>query len=51
MSIYVIAQDEAIKDLKKSSEQAVKKDPADTIPKIWRKGGGFYVKLKPGFPQ
>lgn len=48
MDIYVIAQDDTIKDLKKSSELAVKKDPADTIPKIWR---GFYGKLKPGFPQ
>ncbi len=35
------AQDETVKDLKAASEKTIAKDPNDTIPKTWKKGGLF----------
>lgn len=42
------AQDGTVKDLKASSEKTFKKDPADTIPKLWRKGGAFALNINQG---
>jgi hypothetical protein len=40
-SLCVHAQDKTVKELKEASEQAIKKDPNDTIPKVWKMGGLF----------
>lgn len=42
------AQDETVKDLKKSSEKTITKDPNDTIPKIWKKGGLYGINISQG---
>ena len=39
------AQDETIKDLKSASEKTITKDPADTLPKTWKKGGLFNLNF------
>lgn len=41
----VNAQDETVKDLKAASEKTIAKDPNDTIPKTWKKGGLFNFNL------
>jgi len=35
----LLAQDKTVTDLKKESEKEIKKDPNDTIPKMWKTGG------------
>jgi len=42
-SLY--AQDKTVQVLKNESEKTVKKDPNDTIPKIWKKGGLFTLNF------
>lgn len=42
------AQDEAVKKLQSESSRTIKKDPADTIPFIWRKGGIYNINLSQG---
>jgi hypothetical protein len=42
------AQDESVKKLRSESEKNIKKDPADTIPKIWKKGGIYAINLSQG---
>ncbi|MFN2439572.1 MAG: DUF3078 domain-containing protein [Chitinophagaceae bacterium] len=42
------AQDKTIQDLKNESSKTIKKDPADTIPMIWKKGGLFNINLSQG---
>ena len=42
------AQDPEVKALKTSSERSIKKDPNDTLPKLWKKGGIFGVNLSQG---
>lgn len=37
----VIAQDQTVQELKKASSKSIVKDPNDTIPKTWKKGGLF----------
>ncbi|MEI8052404.1 MAG: DUF3078 domain-containing protein [Bacteroidota bacterium] len=48
-SFFVIqntqAQDPTIVDLKKITESVIKKDPADSIPKIWSKGVNFSLNI------
>jgi hypothetical protein len=41
-------QDETVSDLKKASEKAIRKDPNDTIPKIWKKGGLYGINISQG---
>jgi hypothetical protein len=42
------AQDPTVQDLRKESDREIKRDPADTIPMIWRKGGIFSVNISQG---
>ena len=44
-STMLHAQDETVKELSKEAARAIKKDPADTIPQVWRKGGIFSVNI------
>ena len=45
---WALAQDETVKDLKNSSERAIKKDPADTASKTWKKGGIYGINVSQG---
>lgn len=42
------AQDATVKQLKEASDKTIKKDPNDTIPVLWRKGGLFTLNLAQG---
>ncbi len=42
------AQDETVKELRDASGRVIKKDPNDTIPYKWRKGGTFGVNVSQG---
>ena len=43
--ISVSAQDKSVQDLKNASSAEIKKDPNDTIPKMWKVGGLFNLNL------
>jgi hypothetical protein len=43
--LYGIAQDKTVEELRKEAAREIKKDPNDTIPKIWRRGGLFNVNF------
>ena len=45
LCLYCHAQDETIKKLQADSEKNIKKDPKDTIPKIWKLGGIVSLNL------
>ncbi|MEO6288378.1 MAG: DUF3078 domain-containing protein [Ginsengibacter sp.] len=45
---YANAQDGTVKDLKKDADKTLKKDPNDTIPRIWRTGGVFNLNVNQG---
>lgn len=47
-ALIVSAQDETVKELKDASGKTIKKDPNDTIPKIWRKGGLYGINVSQG---
>lgn len=47
-ALIVTAQDETVKELKKASEKGIKKDPNDTIPKTWKKGGLYGINVSQG---
>ena len=47
-TINTYAQDETVKELKKASEKNIKKDPNDTIPKIWKTGGLYGLNISQG---
>ena len=48
-SIFIAsAQDKTVKDLKDASGRAIKKDPGDTIPKTWKKGGLYGINVSQG---
>lgn len=47
-SISLLAQDESVKKIKAESSRAIKKDPADTIPSVWKKGGIYNINLSQG---
>ena len=38
LSLNVFSQDKTVQDLKAGAAQEIKKDPNDTIPKVWKKG-------------
>ena len=42
------SQDEKVKSLKSESEKNIAKDPNDTIPKVWKKGGLFSLTVAQG---
>ncbi|MEJ0101848.1 MAG: DUF3078 domain-containing protein [Bacteroidota bacterium] len=44
----LIAQDKTVKDLQADAAKSVKKDPNDTIPKIWKTGGLFTLNVAQG---
>lgn len=45
-AVYTLhAQDETIKDLKNASEKTIVKDPNDTLPNTWKKGGLFNLNF------
>ncbi|MBS1916178.1 MAG: DUF3078 domain-containing protein [Bacteroidetes bacterium] len=41
----IFAQDKTVQDLKNASNREIKKDPNDTIPKTWKKGGLFNLNF------
>ncbi|MBN8833300.1 MAG: hypothetical protein ABS68_01780 [Niastella sp. SCN 39-18] len=45
---YCYAQDGTVNDLKKASQQTIKKDDKDTTLKVWKKGGNFALTLNQG---
>lgn len=48
-SVFIAsAQDETVKELKDASGRVIKKDPNDTIPKTWRKGGLYGINVSQG---
>lgn len=40
-----IAQDKTVEELRKEAAREIKKDPNDTIPKTWKKGGMFNLNF------
>lgn len=48
ITISSFAQDKEIKDLSTQSQRNAKRDPKDTIPKIWKVGGQFSLNLSQG---
>ena len=48
LQLSAYSQDETIKALKTESSREIKKDPADTIPKIWRTGGIYSLNVAQG---
>jgi hypothetical protein len=48
LSSVIFAQDKSVKQLQSESSRVIKKDPADTIPKIWRTGGLYNINLSQG---
>ena len=50
IAFYGVAQDKTVQDLKKDASREIKKEknPADTIPKIWRTGGLFSLTINQG---
>ncbi len=47
-SFLLSAQDGTVKDLKSQSSREIKKEPTDTIPKTWRKGGLYSLNISQG---
>lgn len=47
-SVSCLAQDEKVKGLKAESERTIKKDPADTAQKKWKKGGLYGLNVSQG---
>jgi hypothetical protein len=45
---FASAQDKTIKDLKDASGRSVKKDPNDTVSKMWKKGGLYGINVSQG---
>src|SRR4051812_6049785 len=48
IGFYSNAQDETVKKLKTESDKTIKKDPADTINQVWKKGGLFSLNISQG---
>jgi hypothetical protein len=46
--INSFAQDESVKKMQSESSRTIKKDPADTVPSIWKKGGIYNINLSQG---
>ena len=47
-SMFCYSQDENVKKLRSESDRSIKKDPNDTIPKAWRKGGLLSINVAQG---
>jgi hypothetical protein len=47
-TMYSYAQDETVKKIKADAERTVKKNPDDTLPSLWRKGGVFGLNIAQG---
>ena len=47
-SLFSFAQDEKVKKLRSESERNISRDPNDTIPKAWKKGGLLSINLAQG---
>ncbi len=47
-TFFAVAQDPTVKELKDATGRAIKKDPNDTIPKIWKKGGIYGINVSQG---
>lgn len=45
---FTRGQDQTVQTLKTEGAKEIKKDPADTIPKVWKTGGIFSVNLSQG---
>ena len=45
---FIFSQDATVKKLKESSQLSIKKDPADTTLKTWKKGGFYGINLSQG---
>src|SRR5262249_13550317 len=45
VSCSVIAQDQTVKGLQKDADKTIKKDPADTLPRQWKRGGLLNINL------
>ena len=48
LSVYSFSQDQSVKALKGDSERTIKKDPADTTTKTWKKGGIYSLNVSQG---
>jgi hypothetical protein len=48
ISYCLYSQDATVKKLKENAEQSIKKDPADTAIKTWKKGGIYGINLSQG---
>jgi hypothetical protein len=47
-SVTTFSQDKEVKNLRSESERNISKDPNDTIPKAWKKGGVFSLNVAQG---
>jgi len=48
LSLNSLTQDGSIKKLQSESSRTIKKDPADAIPQVWKKGGIYTINLSQG---
>ena len=50
LSVYsVVAQDKSVQELRDEASRTIKKDPNDTIPKIWKIGGTLRFTMTQGY--
>ena len=47
-AFVAMAQDKTVKDLQSQAGKGITKDPADTIPKVWKTGGIFTLNVGQG---
>ena len=47
-AFVAVAQDKTVKDLQSQAGKGITKDPADTIPKVWKTGGIFTLNVGQG---
>jgi hypothetical protein len=48
LGINSSAQDESVKKMQSESSRTIKKDPTDTVPSTWKKGGIYNINLSQG---
>lgn len=48
VSIFTSAQDKTVKELQQEAGKSIAKDPTDTIPKAWKRGGVINTNLSQG---
>ena len=48
VAFVAVAQDKTVKDLQSQAGKGITKDPADTIPKVWKTGGIFTLNVGQG---